>query len=74
MLYLVGDFNDWTPHQYLFQEIFDGLWRVEIEAPPPGRYRYKFRVDERDWYEDPANTYRQPNVWGSYDSVLNIAS
>ncbi len=71
---LMGDFNDWTPHQYLFQEIFDGLWRVEIEAPPPGRYRYKFRVDEHDWYEDPANTYRQPNVWGSYDSVLNIAS
>lgn len=70
---LMGDFNDWTPHQYYFHEMFDGTWKVEIDAPPPGRYRYKFRVDEKDWFEDPANLYRKPNVWGSYDSILNIA-
>lgn len=71
---LMGDFNDWTPRQYFFQEVFDGLWKIEIDAPAPGRYRYKFRVDEKDWFEDPANLYRKPNVWGSYDSVLNISA
>ena len=70
---LMGDFNEWTPKQYYFQEMFDGIWKVEIDAPAPGRYRYKFRVDEKDWFEDPANLYRKPNVWGTYDSILNIS-
>lgn len=70
---LMGDFNDWTPNEIFFQEVFDGLWKVEIDSPAPGRYRYKFRVDGETWFEDPANCYRKPNVWGTYDSILNIA-
>lgn len=70
---LMGDFNGWAPDTVLFEEIFDGLWKVEIEAPGPGSYRYKFRINGEEWVEDPANWYRKPNVWGSYDSILNIA-
>lgn len=69
---LMGDFNDWTPHRHLFTEEFGGLWKVDIAAPKEGTYRYKFRINEETWLEDPANLYRKPNVFGTYDSILSV--
>lgn len=69
---LVGDFNHWRRGSTPFEEVLDGLWKVEIDAPQPGRYRYKFLVDESEWVEDPANLYRKPNSYGGFDSVLTL--
>lgn len=68
---LLGDFNNWTRGSS-FEEVLPGLWKIEIEAPKIGMYRYKFLADGSDWFEDPANLYRKPNVFGTYDSVLSI--
>ncbi len=69
---LVGDFNDWQTDRHRFEEVLDGLWRVEVDAPSPGRYHYKFLVDREEWVEDPSNLYRKPNPYGGFDSVLNL--
>jgi len=69
---LVGDFNEWQAGRHLFEEVLDGLWRVEVEAPRPGRYHYKFLVDGVEWLEDPSNLYRKPNPYGGFDSVLHL--
>ncbi len=69
---LVGDFNGWETGRHFFEEVLDGLWRVEMDAPAPGRYHYKFLVDGTDWLEDPSNLFRKPNGYGGFDSVLNL--
>ncbi len=69
---LVGDFNDWRAGRHVFEEVLDGLWRLEVEAPRPGRYHYKFRVDSAEWLEDPSNLFRKPDPYGGFDSVLTL--
>jgi hypothetical protein len=54
------------------EQILDGLWRVDTEAPAAGKYRYKFLLDGKTWVEDPANLYKQPNIYGGFDSILFI--
>jgi serine protease AprX len=71
-VHLSGDFNEWESLAAPMEQILDGLWRIEVEAPPAGKYRYKFLVDEANWVEDPANLYKQPNIYGGFDSVLFI--
>ena len=69
---LVGDFNGWQPGRHFFEEVLAGLGRVELEAPAPGRYHYKFLVDGTHWLEDPSNLFRKPNAFGGFDSVLTL--
>jgi serine protease AprX len=71
-VHLAGDFNEWNLATHPMEQILDGLWRVDLEAPPSGRYRYKFLIDGKTWMEDPANLFKQPNVYGDFDSILTI--
>ena len=71
-VHLAGDFNDWNLQTNPMEQILDGLWRVDVEAPGPGRYRYKFLINGKKWMEDPANLFKQPNVYGGFDSILTI--
>jgi 1,4-alpha-glucan branching enzyme len=69
---LAGDFNDWDSanHQFVKQE--DGAWQLEFEAPPAGRYLYKFIVDGNRWIDDPANAMKEADNYGGFNSVLNL--
>jgi serine protease AprX len=68
---LAGDFNGWEPSHMKREE--DGLWRVRLDLPAGGRYRYKFVVDGARWAEDPANGFKEHDGLGGLNSVLNIA-
>ena len=70
---LAGDFNGWNPSAAEFIRQPDGVWRVEIETPAPGRYPYKFVVDGARWIEDPANGVKAPDAYGGLNSVIHIA-
>lgn len=72
-VHLVGDVNKWNLASHPMEQILDGLWRIDIEAPTTGRYRYKFLLDNKSWVEDPANLFKQPNIYGGFDSILTIA-
>lgn len=72
-VHLVGDVNAWSLTTHPMEQILDGLWRIDIEAPTVGRYRYKFLIDGNTWVEDPANLFKQPNIYGGFDSILTIA-
>ena len=71
-VHLAGDVNAWNLTSHPMEQILDGLWRIDIEAPAVGRYRYKFLLDGKSWVEDPANLFKQPNIYGGFDSILTI--
>jgi serine protease AprX len=69
---LAGDFNGWNTNHTRFAKTADGLWRAEIDSPPPGRYHYKFVIDGNRWMDDPSNGLKVPDNYGGFNSVLNV--
>ena len=67
-----GEFNGWNPALGQFSRAPDGTWRLDIPAPEPGRYRYKFLIDETRWIADPSHEARDPDPFGGFDSVLVV--
>jgi hypothetical protein len=69
---LAGSFNKWTPNQAVFVRADLGVWRAEISMLPPGRYQYKFVVNNGDWVADPENMRCEPDGFGGLNSVVVI--
>jgi serine protease AprX len=69
---LAGDFNDWKPTETPFTKGADGIWRAAISCLKPGRYRYKFFVDDEFWTEDPSHALKEPDGLGGFNSVLLV--
>lgn len=65
-----GDFNGWSPSAMSLKRHEDGHWETTV-ALEPGRYEYKFIVDE-EWITDPAAQKSVPNEHGSLNSVLEV--
>ncbi len=71
---VAGDFNNWSLHQVKLGQDDRGLWQGEMSVPPPGRYNYKFVVnDGQRWLEDPSNCVKQQDNFGGVNSVLIVA-
>lgn len=49
----------------------NGIWELVVDLPP-GRYQYKFRIDEINWKEDPNNPNRTDDGYGGFNSVLIV--
>lgn len=47
-----------------------GKWAAEVSLPP-GRYEYRFVVDD-EWLDDPQATSYVPNTSGGRNAVLVI--
>jgi len=70
-IYVVGDFNDWKmSDEGRLGRRENGRWEKRMEVPQ-GRYRYKFVVDG-EWTPDAKNPDLEPNVFGTFDSIIRI--
>lgn len=69
---LAGSFNHWAQDVLLLEPGKDGAWKIEIPLLQPGRYAYKFFIDEKLWTEDIENPYREPDGFNGFNSILNI--
>lgn len=68
---LFGQFNSWDRHSLPMKDLNnDGIQEVEIPLDP-GRYEYKFFVDERE-VVDPENPSKVPNGMGDFNSLRII--
>jgi 1,4-alpha-glucan branching enzyme len=67
---LSGDFNGWSPGS-LCLEMEDGRWKVEVFLAP-GRYRYGFLLDGKDWVPDPSALLLEEDGFGKLNSVLVV--
>ena len=67
---IAGDFNGWIPESMASRES-GKLWQLVIPMKH-GQYRYKFIVDG-EWQLDASHGDRRPNVYGSYDSLVEVS-
>jgi len=49
----------------------DGLWELFVKLTP-GRYQYKFIVDEQNWKVDPNNPQRTDDGYGGFNSIIIV--
>jgi hypothetical protein len=68
---LVGDFNDWDPARTPLRTSREGLWETVVPLAP-GRYRYAFLVNGRDWRADPAAPAALDDEFGTPSSVVTV--
>ena len=64
---LAGDFNSWDVANLPMKKDNKGTWEASFTLPP-GRYEYRFWVDEI-WHDDPNAQERVENTFGSQNCV-----
>jgi serine protease AprX len=69
---LAGSFNHWAQDVLLMEPGEKGMWKIQIPMLPPGKYQYKFFVDDKTWMEDVDNPYREPDGFHGFNSILLI--
>lgn len=70
---LYGDFRGhWSAAARLARGE-DGVFRVKLPLPVPGRYRYKFLVDGARWVHDPSHALVTPDGLGGLNSIVRVA-
>jgi 1,4-alpha-glucan branching enzyme len=71
---IAGDFNNWSKlADPLYDEDHDGVWKIVLPLKP-GRYEYKFVIDEDRWIADPGNPHSVDDGFGGPNSVLIVKS
>lgn len=66
---VAGSFNDWKLKP--LKKGRDGTWKA-IMRPKPGRYEYKFVVDDQ-WITDPSNPELAHDEYGNVNSVIELS-
>ena len=70
-VFLVGDFNNWSPNTYPMKDLNDdGHWSLFYPLRP-GTYQYKFVVDGR-WIPDSRNQDSEPDGFDGINSVVKV--
>ena len=77
IVYLAGTFNGWDPTAKALTRRADGTWAATLDLPP-GRYEYKFVVDDR-WCCEPDGEESGtggpgcvPNSFGTMNRVVEV--
>jgi 1,4-alpha-glucan branching enzyme len=70
---LVGEFNDWdTTATPLHHNRADANWRATVQLEVGRRYRFRYLIDGHEWLNDwHADDYAE-NLYGSYDSIVDL--
>lgn len=68
---VVGDFNNWSVRAHPMGRMAEGSWEAMVPLPP-GRHRYKFFVNGRDWVADPLAAETASDGFGGKCSVLTV--
>jgi len=80
---LAGEFNNWLgtangdrldPNLDSMKDLDgDGIWEITLPLPP-GRYKYKYVIDQIDWQFDPGNPETIDDGYGGKNSILVVPS
>jgi len=67
---LAADFTNWDKQPIKLIKGGGGVWHAKLSLSP-GRHQYRFVVDGV-WQDDPHRAEREPNPFGSANSVLEV--
>ena len=68
--FLAGEFNGWSETDLPMTKQANGDWTASV-ALKPGRYQYKFIVDDK-WTPDPKNSEQTDDGFGGFNSVKDV--
>jgi hypothetical protein len=68
---VIGTFNGWSPDNARMRALNDGTWEIVLTLPP-GRYAYRFLVDNREQVLDPNNDAVEADGFGGKNSVIVV--
>ena len=66
-----GDFNDWATDANPLKRRKDGSFAATLRLAP-GRYKFRYLLDEERWENDWVADSYEPNEHGSDDSVIDL--
>ncbi len=70
-IYIVGDFNQWKMDEgSRLSRAEDGKWEKRLGLSS-GKHKYKFVIDG-EWVVDSRNSEQVPNVFGTFDAIINL--
>jgi 1,4-alpha-glucan branching enzyme len=69
-VFVAGSFNDWSPVATPLTRNDPGIWTGTVNLNP-GEYEYRFVMDGV-WSDDPANTTRRCNEFGTQNCILTV--
>jgi 1,4-alpha-glucan branching enzyme len=71
---IVGDFNNWDPHQHKFsQKQPDGSSSIELVLEAGNEYQFRYLCDGQTWLNEPEADKQNPTHYGdSKNSVIVI--
>lgn len=75
-VYVAGEFNGWEsrpeqPRAVPLKKTERGLWEATVPIPP-GRYQYKFVIDNSIWIVDPNNPLTVDDGRGNVNSLVIV--
>jgi 1,4-alpha-glucan branching enzyme len=66
---ILGLNSDWE-NSVVMRKKKDGTFSCEVSLPKNTQHEFKYRVNEREWMNEPDADSQQTNVFGSVNSVL----
>jgi len=67
-----GSWDDWSAPGIAAEQVRPCVWRAHMPPLDAGRYGYKFLLDGWVWLDDPDNPRKEPNGYGSFNTILEI--
>ena len=68
---VVGSFNGWSPETHRLQKSPEGKWELTLSLAP-GRYPYRFLIDQKKQVLDPSTGLTEPDGYGGQNSVVVV--
>jgi serine protease AprX len=70
---VLGSWDGWRAPGLRALRVRAGIWQARQHPLAPGRYAYKFLIDEIRWLDDPSNPQKRPDGFGGFNSILTIS-
>jgi len=68
---VIGTFNGWSPEHSRMRRTAEGTWEVTLSLRP-GKYAYRFLINNRQQVLDPSSVYQEPDGYGGKNSVIFV--
>jgi hypothetical protein len=68
---VIGSFNGWSPANATMRQGKPGQWEISLHLPP-GRYAYRFLINNNTQIVDPVASLKEPDGYGGQNSVLYV--